>query len=232
MKEVKFDTQKIVNKFEKLFKICSEHIGYLNGNIDMSLNKQIVFNLENYIKNINTLDKLKALRSKFYSLIFFCEYFTKKVEIKYSGKYEMKEEFIDSIFTSQLTDGFRSILDIFSIFTLSFFNKNETKEINFSWKGFIKPIKNYSIPIYEFSNNIYKKYNKSTTKEIRDRDKHLGFNQISVKPVIIDGVTISSTFTKKEYPKLFQVISETSELIEDFTSLFEITIKELYNTEV
>ena len=228
MNEVKFDTQKTVNKFEKLFEYFLKYIGYVNGNIDMSLYRNNNFlNLEKYSKNINTFDRLKALRSKFYSLIFFCEYFTKKVEIKYSGKYEMKEEFIDSIFTSQLTDGFRSVLDIYSIFVMFFFNTNEVDNVNFSWKRFIKPIRKFSEPIYEFSNDLYKKYNNSTTKEIRDRDRHLGFNEIDWKPEIVNDIVISSKFTKKEYPELSHVVSDTLELIEDFISLFEITIKEL-----
>lgn len=226
MNEIKFDTKKVVNKFEKPFEAFLKYIGYINGNIDMSLySNNNFFNLKKYSKNINTFDRLKALRSRFYSLLILCEYFTKKIELKYHGELELKEEFTDYIFTSQLTDGFRSVLDIYAIVVM-FFYTNEVDDINFSWKKFIKPIRKFSEPIYEFSNDLYKKYNNSTTKEIRDRDRHLGFNEIDWKPEIVNNVVISSKFTKKEYPELTCVVSDTFELIYDFISLFDHSILE------
>lgn len=229
MEKMKFDTTRIVTKFEELFNDFLEYIGFVDGELNLSLYRSESNELyvDKYAKNISTHDKLKSLRSRFYTIIFFCEYFTKNLEIKYTGEYDMREGYIDYIFTSQLTDSLRSILDIYSIFTMNLIRNTDLNNINFSWKKFIKPIEQYSKVIYEHSNNLYKKYDSSSVKKIRDTDRHLGFNRINLDHVMVNKEIVSYKFHKIEYPECLQVVTETLELIDDFISLLEITIGEL-----
>jgi hypothetical protein len=223
-----YNTEKAIKRITEAEKICRKSMGLLGNEADFSIYKQekSKFNVYKFTTNVMIFGKLKSLISRFHTLIFHCEYFNKNIKIQNIGEIDFPDDFVDYIFISQLTDSLRSTLDLYSIFVMSFFNSKKSESISFSFKSFIKPMNKYSETIHIETNNYYKKYTKSISKEIRDRDRHLGFDQFSVNSKLNNDTT-SFMINRNNYPKLSEVLNDTYNFIDDFISLFEKTIQEL-----
>lgn len=138
------------------------------------------YNITKWFRNIAVMDNFQAVRARLSEFYVAVEFYQAKIKFDRVG-IDFEKEYKQKFFLAVAADSLRSSLDILSKSIAWFFDLPNKDTIGFAFKSFIKPIKEISLPIFEFGNKIYKSEPFKVTKHFRDTQKHSGIEKNEFK---------------------------------------------------
>jgi len=130
-------------------------------------------NLTKWHRNIAVIDNFQAANDRLSEFFISVEYFKEKITFE---RYEIDfdVDYKKRFFLAIAADSLRSFLDILTKSIAWFFDFNNKNEIGFSFNNFLKPLKNFSLQIFNSGNQIYQSPAFKEIKSFRDAEKHNG----------------------------------------------------------
>ncbi len=183
------------------------------------------FNITKGIRNIAFLDNFHACLFRLHEFCVAVEFFQGKVRFERKEN-DFPEGYKQKLFSTIAADSLRSALDIYSKSIAWFYDLKNKKALGFSYKEFIKPVKEFSVPIFREANSIYQSKPYQLIKDLRDSEKHSGLGKRHFKLVIHDKKFEAEV--KNPEPLNFQQIeSACCDLLNLLLNLMHVSTKEI-----
>ena len=162
------------------------------------------------------MDNFKAFSNRLSEFYIAVEFYQEKITFE-RVEIDFEKDYKQKFFLSVAADSLRSSLDILSKSIAWFFDLENKDTIGFAFKSFLKPIKEFSHPIFILGNSIYKSEPYIIVKNFRDSQKHEGLekNEFSLNAISANikfSGPINSIEIKEATIKLFNMILDLSEI--------------------
>lgn len=185
------------------------------------------FNKSKYERNKLSFEKFRSLIRRFYTLYVPIEFFEGKILFNKPNS-DWDDNFRHQVMTSMMIDTFISSLDIYSIIIIVYYKNVKPESLGFSYKNFLKPIKEFSQEIFNESNKLYKTLKNSDVKNYRDSEKHFGFTTYNLNSMDSRRQTsFYQTMKKDEISHLKKLRDETFSMLDVFLNLLDLSINEM-----
>ena len=187
-----------------------------------------IFKQSMYMRNVYSFHRFRSMLMRFYQFYIPIEFFEGKVIFDKPNSDWNSSEIRHQVMTSMMIDTFFSLLDIFSIIVLSYYQNVKLESIGFSYNKFLKPVKDFSILIFNESNKLYKLLEDSDIKNFRNTEKHIGFTSYDIEFVESkDQKSFSWDITRNESLTLDDLKNESISVLDKFLNLLDFSINEM-----
>lgn len=181
-----------------------------------------------YMRNVYSFHRFRSMLMSFYQFYIPIEFFEGKVIFDKPNSDWNSSEIRHQVMTSMMIDTFFSVLDIYSVMVLSYFRNVKPTSVGFSYNKFLKPIKDFSVQIFDESNKLYRFLEDSDIKKFRNTEKHLGFTSYDIDFVESkDHKTFSWDIKRIEPLTLEDLKNESFSVLDKFLNLLNFSINEM-----
>ena len=230
-----FTVEQIHNRLRPIQDMFGSNIGItsLESPPDMSLyhskkDGKNIFYQSRYMRNTYSFHRFRSMLMRFYQFYIPIEFFEGKVRFDKPNSDWNSTEIRNQVMTSMMIDTFFSLLEIYSIIVLGYYNDVKPKSIGFSYIRFLQPIKKYSEQIFNESSKIYKLLEDSNIKNFRNTEKHLGFTSFDIEfNESEDKKSFSWEIKRNESLTLEDLRTETFYMLDIFLNLLDFSINEM-----
>ena len=187
MKFIDIQPQIYIDELCTEYRKLDEHLKHPKHKLPMSFESYSYFKDGNekikftkYFRNIGALEKLESLINHLDAFFISVEYFQNKLDIVRTEGEKLSIKFKEKLFYKIASDSIRSSFDIYSKVVAWYFDFDNKKEVGFSFKSFIKNVKEYSVTLMEKLNQIYNSPEYKIINDFRNADKHIGFDRFEM----------------------------------------------------
>jgi hypothetical protein len=183
------------------------------------------FNITKGIRNIAFLDNFQACLFRLHEFCVAVEFFQGKIRFE-RNENDFPIGYKQKLFITIAADSLRSALDIYAKSIAWFYDLKNKETLGYSYQEFLKPLKEFSVPIFREANSIYQSKPYQIIKDLRDSEKHSGLGKRHFK-LIIHAKKFEAEVKNPEPLNLRNIESSCCDLLTMLMKLMHVSTKEI-----